>query len=87
VAMIEQAGKALAGNGLDHAGPAASFARQLDLTFQATLPSTVTSMLLGDESRFLRQKGDVLYMIELGSSREGVEKYYLSRIHLTALIK
>ena len=87
VAMIEQASSALASTELDQGGPAASFARQLDLKFQAALPSAGTSMLLGDESRFLRQKGDVLYMIELGSSKEGVDKYYLSRIHLTALMK
>jgi hypothetical protein len=85
VAMIESAVSALLQGRLDQDNAVMPFARQVDLQINPVRPSTGKSLLLGAPSLFLRQSGNNLYMIELGSSKER-EIFYLSRIWLDALI-
>lgn len=86
VAMIESAGNALLQGRLEQDNAVVPFARQADLQINSIRPSTGKSLLLGHPDLFLRQSGNNLYMIELGSSKEG-DKFYLSRISLNTVIQ
>jgi hypothetical protein len=86
LALIESAAETLLRGELDQNSAVVPFAKQIDLRIDPARPSTGKSLILGELPLFLRQSGSTIYMIELGSSKER-DKYYLSRIHLDALIK
>lgn len=86
VTMIDLAAKALLHGSIDTNNPVIPFAQQVNLRIDPTRPSTGKSLMLGAPYLFMRQRGNYLYMIEVGSSKE-TDKYYLSRIRLNALIK
>lgn len=85
-AMIASAAKSLVHGDVDQNSAVMPFARQVDLQIDPARASTGKSLMLGAPHLLLRQSGNNLYMIELGSSKER-DKYYLSRIQLDALIK
>jgi len=87
IALIEQAALALLDDRVDKTNPAVRFASRTDLEFGPVRASTDKSLLLGDETTYLRQRDATLYLIEIGS-QSGVEpNYWLSRVAIGHLLE
>lgn len=77
--MIRDAARALQnGESIDDSAPA-RFAREVDLEFNPVQPSTGKSVFIR-EGTMLRQRGDNLYVLEIGSNRALEPIYYLSQL-------
>ena len=83
VMQIQRVSEALLRNEIDEDSPAIKFARSVEMKFSPARESTGVSLLLGNKGTYLRQTDKTLYIIELGASKRGISKFWLSRIYLT----
>lgn len=82
VKHIQHASKALLQNEIDEDNLAIRFARSVEIKFSPARESTGKSILIGNRSTFLRQRDKTLYVFEIGASKSGTSKFWLSRIDL-----
>lgn len=82
VTHIQNASNALLQNEIDEDNLAIQFARSVEMKFSPVRESTGQSLLIGNRSTFLRQRDKTLYVFEIGTSKSGNAKFWLSRIDL-----
>ena len=82
VKYIQHASEALLRDEIDEDNLAIQFARSVEMKFSPVRESTGKSLLLGNRGTFLRQRDKTLYLFEIGTSKSGSSKLWLSRIDL-----
>jgi hypothetical protein len=80
--LIEQASTELISGRMIGDHPVVTYAKQIDLQFSEVQTTTGKSQKLEGSDVFLRQNKKTIYVIEIGENKEGMQKYYLSRVRL-----